>query len=90
LNSILVIVVSSVTIMILGVLLMEYAQSSSLESMEQSLLSYPSYWPGRYDSIRQVLASNQFIAFGVFIVVIGGLLSSLGYTIYKIFFKYID
>jgi hypothetical protein len=36
------------------------------------------------------LASNQFIALAVFIVVIGGLLSSHGYTIYNIFFKQID
>lgn len=72
--------------MILDVLLVEYAQSLSLESMEQSM---PLYWPGKGDSIQLLeLASNQFVALIVFIVVIGGLSSSLGYTIYKIFFKY--
>lgn len=77
--------ISIVTVMILDVLLVEYAQSLSLESMEQSM---PLYWPGRGDSITRVLASNQFIALIVFIVVIGGLSSSLGYATYKIFFKY--
>lgn len=55
--------------MILDVLLVEYAQSLSLESMEQSM---PFYWPGRGDSITRVLASNQFIALIVFIVVLEG------------------
>ena len=71
--------------MILDVLLLEYAQFLSLESMERSM---PLYWPERGDSITRVLASNQFVALIMFIVVIGGLSGSLGYTIYKIFFKY--
>ena len=84
-NPAIIIGISIVTVMILNVLLVEYAQSLSLESMEQSM---PLYWPRRGDSITRVLASNQFVALIVFIVVIGGLSSSLGYTIYKIFFKY--
>ena len=84
-NPAIIIGISIVTVMILNVLLVEYAQSLSLESMEQSM---PLYWPRIGDSITRVLASNQFVALIVFIVVIGGLSSSLGYTIYKIFFKY--
>ena len=67
------------TIIILDVPLMGYAE----------YLSW-TYSPGRYDWIWQILASNPYIAVGVFVIVIGGLLSSLGYTIYKIFFKYKD
>jgi hypothetical protein len=68
--------------MILDVLLVEYSQSLSLESMEQSM---PLYWPGRGDSITRVLASNKFIALIVFIVVIWGLSSSLGYLYTRFF-----
>jgi hypothetical protein len=63
----------------------EYVQSLSVESTEQST---PIWWPGRGDWVRDLMTSNQFVAIGAFIVVIGGILSSLGYTIYKIFFKY--
>jgi len=75
------------TVTIVGAVLTGFAESLSLGSLEQST---PLYWPGRGDWIRELMASNQSFAIGVFIVVIGGITSSLGYTIYKIFFKYKD
>ena len=73
-----IIIGAIIAVIILDALPMGYAE----------YLSWSRYYPGRYDWITQILASNQFVALGVFIVVVSGLLSSLGDTIYKIFFKY--
>ena len=47
-------------------------------------MSWSRYYPDRYDWITQILASNSYIALGVFTII----LSYLGYTIYKILFRY--
>ena len=47
-------------------------------------MSWSRYYPDQYDWITQILASNPYIAIGVFIAI----LSYLAYTIYKIFFRY--
>jgi hypothetical protein len=77
--------ISIATVIIVDAILLGFAESLSLESLEQSTSLY---WPGRGDWIRELLASNQSIAIGVFIVVIGGITCSLGYNIYNIFFRF--
>lgn len=69
-----IIIGAIIAVIILDALPMGYAE----------YLSWSRYYPGRYDWITQILASNPYIPLGVFIMI----LSYLGYTIYKIFFKY--
>lgn len=74
----LIIIIGTITaFVILGTPLMAFAEYSPW-----------AYYPGRYDWIRQILASNPNIALGALIVLIAGILSTIGYTVYKIFFKY--